>query len=399
MTRKRWLFIAAAAAFVIGVIVYGFMPRPVPVETAAAKRAPMSVWVEEEGKARVKDRFVVSAPVPGYVRRITLDVGDAVEAGQKIAIIEPLRAAEPDPRSRAASEAAIAAAEAAMGAAVERFQAAKADAEYAAANSARARSLFSLGYISKDEAERAKTAADSAEATRFALEASVRAARAELDRARTAIGYSGAPATGTARTIPVHAPRGGRVLTLHRESEGVVNPGDPLIDIGDTALLEVKAEVLSDDAVKIRPGMAVSIERWGGDAPISGTVRTIEPSAFTKISSLGVEEQRVLVIADITSPTEEWQRLGDGYRVDARFIIWQEKDVLQVPAGALFRRGGSWALFEVEGGRARERTVEIGQRNGLSAQVISGVSEGDMVVLNPSDALSDGVRVKLAGSR
>jgi HlyD family secretion protein len=187
----------------------------------------------------------------------------------------------------------------------------------------------------------------------------------------------------------------GRVLKVHRESEGVVNAGEPLLDVGNPGSIEVKVEVLSADAVKIRKGTPVLFERWGGDTPLEGTVQVVEPSGFTKVSSLGVEEQRVLVIIDITSPPGTWQRLGDGYRLEASFIIWEGKEVLQTPASALFRVGDGWAVFTVVNRRARLRAVEVGHRNGLTAEILSGLTEGEMVITNPDDSIRDGMRVRL----
>lgn len=221
------------------------------------------------------------------------------------------------------------------------------------------------------------------------------AAQADLERAKTALGYSAAKETGkAAETVIVCAPAGGRVLKLHHESEGVVNSSEPILDIGNPRSMEVKAEVLSADAVKIKSGTPVLFERWGGDRPLSGTVRIVEPTGFTKVSSLGVEEQRVLVITDFTSPGEVWERLGDGYRLDASFIIWEGTDVLQVPASALFRKGDGWSLFVIENNRARLRSIEVGRRNGLTAQIISGLKEGEMVVAHPDDQVKEGARVR-----
>lgn len=195
--------------------------------------------------------------------------------------------------------------------------------------------------------------------------------------------------------VTVRTPVGGRILKLHHESEGVVNAGEPIVDIGDPSQLEVETEVLSADAVNIGPGTTVLFERWGGDAPLEGKVKTVEPAAFTKISSLGVEEQRVLVIADITSLPESWQRLGDRYRVEAGFIIWEGKNVLQIPASALFRKGEGWAAFVMKNGKAHLREVKVGHRNGLAAEIISGISEGETVIIHPDDSIRDGSRVKV----
>jgi len=398
--RRRILIITVAATVVLAVI-YGFMPKAIQVDAIAAKKGPMRVTVDEEGKTRVRDRFVISAPVAGYLRRVELDVGDSAVKGQVIAELEPLRSTVLDPRSRAEALAALSAARAALNAAKENAQAAAASADYARKNLERQKRLYDSGYVAKDSLDQADADAKRTEANRLAADASVKSARADVERAQSTLGHS--PAEGTAdhdRIVAIRAPVDGSVLKIHHESEGAVNAGEPLIDIGDPRKLEIKVEVLSADAVAIQPGSTVYFERWGGDFPLTGTVRTVEPEAFTKVSSLGVEEQRVLVIADITSLPEEWKRLGDEYRVEASFIIWEGKDVLQVPASSLFRKGEGWAVFVVDGGRARIRHVKIGHRNGLIAEITDGLSEQDRVISHPDDRVRDGVRVRvrLSGS-
>ena len=395
MRTRRWFIIAIIAAAVGLAILYGFMPRPVPVETAKVSRGSLQVTIEEEGKTRVRDRFVVSAPVAGYMHRVELDVGDAVRKDQTIVELEPLRSAILDPRSREAAETSVRSAEASLRAAEERARASAANEEYARKNRDRIQKLFGAGYVSKDELEQADSEAKKAEANRLSAEAEAKGARSELDRARTALKYSAAEGTGNRnRIVKIGTPVSGRVLKLHRESEGVVDSGDPIIDVGDPSRLEIKVEVLSEDAVKIKPETTVLFERWGGDQALLGKVRAVEPAAFTKISSLGVEEQRVLVIADITSLPESWQKLGDGYRVEARFIIWKGENILQVPVSALFRKGESWVVFVMKNGRALLRQVEVGQRTGFAAEIISGLSEGEEVIIHPGDSISEGTRVK-----
>jgi HlyD family secretion protein len=394
-TRRR-VFVVTVGVLVALALVYGFMPRPVTVDAVTARRGPLRVTVEEEGRTRVKDRFVISAPVPGYLRRIDLEVGDVVSKGRRIAVLEPLRSTVLDPRSRAEAEASEVSAKAVLDAAREKARAATADAEYGRERNNRMKKLAEGGFISRDDLEQSDSEAKKAEATRLSAEAAVKAAQADLERARSVLRYSAAEHTsGGGKVVVVRSPVGGRVLKLHRESEGVVNSGDPLVDIGNPRLLEVKAEVLSADAVKIKKGTPVVFERWGGDQPLSGRVRVVEPAGFTKISSLGVEEQRVLVITDFTSPAEVWEGLGDAYRLDASFIIWEGKDVLQAPASALFRKGEDWALFTIENKRARFRKVEVGRRNGLAAEILAGLKEGEMIVAHPDDQVKDGARVKI----
>lgn len=395
MSKSRWVIVIALASLAILVIAYGFIARPVAVDLATVSRAPFRLIVEEEGKTRVRDRFVISSPVAGFLRRVMLDVGDPVKRGQVVAELEPLRSAVLDPRSRAEAEAEVSAAEAAVRAAEENLHAAEAAAGYAAANHERTRKLFEAGYDSRDSLDQAESEARRTEAVRLSAEASLRVAVSRLDRARSTLRYSAAEGVADRRRIvPVVSPVAGTVLKLHRESEGVLNAGEPLIDVGDPSRLEVEVEVLSADAVNIRQGTPVLFERWGGGPSLSGKVRVVEPAGFTKISSLGVEEQRVLVIADITSPAESWQRLGDRYRVEAKFIVWEADNALQLPAGALFRHGQDWAVFVVEGGRARLRKIEVGHRSGLAAEILSGLQEGATVIVHPGDTIADGTRVK-----
>jgi len=396
MQVRRWIIMVTIAAVIILAIAYGFLPRPVSVEVVKASQGPLRVTLDEEGKTRVKARFVISAPVAGFMRRIELDVGDPVKKGQTVVEIEPLRSHILDPRSRAEAEAAISAAQAALNSALENARAASAEADYAKQKLERSKKLYDEGYSSKDFFDRVDYEAKRTEANRLSAEAAVKVARSELEKARTALMYSAAEGTvNHGRVVAILTPVGGRVLNIHHESEGVVNAGEPLIDIGDPDKLEIKVEVLSADAVNIKPGTPVLFERWGGDSPLSGKVRVVEPTAFTKISSLGVEEQRVLVLADITSLPESWQSLGDGYRVEASFIIWEGKNVLQVPASALFRKGNGWAVFVMENKRARQRQVVVGHRNGLTAEIVSGLSEGELVIIHPDESIKDGTRVRL----
>ncbi len=396
MPWRRYLGLILLAALLAAAIAYGFWPQPVAVDVIAVTRAPLQVTVEEEGKTRVVDRFVISAPVPGYVRRIDLKVGDAVSRGQVLVELEPLRSTILDPRSRAEAQARVAAAEAALRAAEEDAQAALAEADYAAAQLERLRALFPKGYISVEALQQAEAAARRTAARRTSAQFAVQVAKFELEAARTALRYSVAQKERKiVEEAPVRAPVEGRVLKINHESEGVVQAGEALLEIGDPNSLEIEVDVLSADAVRISPGTRVLFERWGGEGALEGRVRRVEPVGFTKVSALGVEEQRVLAIADFTSPREKWQRLGHGYRVEASFILWEGQSVLQVPASALFRHREQWAVFVAANGRARLRTVQVGHRSGLAAEILAPLKEGDRVVLHPDDSLADGARITL----
>jgi HlyD family secretion protein len=324
-------------------------------------------------------------------------VGDEVKEGQLLVELEPQRSTVLDPRSRGEAEARLKAAKAALKAAEQNARASAADNEYARVQLERLRRLHEAESISRDSLDQAETEATRSQATLRSAEFAVEVARFELEEARTVLRYSAAEEAEYDELVALRAPVAGRVLKVHHESEGAVSAGEELLEIGDPCALEVEVDVLSADSVRIRPGTPVLFERWGGEAPLEGRVRLIEPVGFTKVSALGIEEQRVLVIADITSPPETWRRLGDGYRVEARFIVWEGDDVLQVPASALFRHQDGWAVFIYRNGRAHRRQVEVGHRGGLRAEVLSGLEERVAVIVHPDRSVEDGSRVRLRG--
>jgi HlyD family secretion protein len=361
--RKR-ILLAAAAVVVLALIVWSFLPKPVPVETATVSRGPLQLVVEEEGETRVADRYAVTAPTAGILRRIELEEGDVVASGQPLLTLDPPRPLLLDQRSR--SEAA-----------------------------ARLRATEVTAQQAETELRRIERLAAGGAATRQALEqagAAAARARAELEAARAALAGAGSGGP-QAETRTLRAPAAGRVLAVRRRSEGPVNPGDTLVVIGDTGRLEVRADVLSQDAVRIRPGTRVLVEQWGGEQALEARVVRIEPQAHTVVSSLGVEEQRVTVIAALEGGKALPAGLGSGYRVLARFVIWEGGDVLQVPASALFRRGDGWAAFVVSDRRAELRDVQVGQQAGLSAQVLGGLAAGDQVIVHPASEVTAGTRV------
>lgn len=395
MHKGRTVALVLGAIAIVAALVFGFMPRPVPVDLAPVTRGPLVVTVEEEGRTRVIDRYVLSAPVAGFARRIELEVGDQVSKGAVLLELEPLRSDVLDPRRRAEAEARVQGARAARAGATQNVAAARADAEFAARELTRKEQLRADRTISEDELDRARARARAAAANLRSAEFAVDVAQHELEAAETALFYSAAAAGGEPpEMVPVTSPVDGRVLAVIRESEGVVDPGQPLIEIGDPGALEVEVDVLSADAVRIAPGARVRFHRWGGDDPLEGVVRVVEPTGFTKISALGVEEQRVLVISDIVSPRTQWERLGDGYRVEAEFILWQADDVLKMPASALFRDGTDWAVFLAEDGRAQLRQVDTGRRSGLEVQILDGIGTDDRVIVHPGDDVVDGVRIR-----
>jgi HlyD family secretion protein len=392
---KRLRGLIILAALLIGAVGWGFWPRAEPVETAEVARRPLAVTVEEEGRTRVRDRYVLHAPVAGYLRRIELDVGDAAPLGATLATLDPLRPATLDQRSRAETEARVAAARAELARREAAARQAVAEAELAAAEFARREGLVEKGLVSRSQFDEARGRMRATEAARRAANAAIEVARYELEAANAALRYTSSGEAGKPlETVLVRSPVEGRVLAVRQESAGVVAAGQPLLEVGDPGELEVEVEVLSRDAVRIAPGGRVLFERWGGEGALEGVVRTVEPTGFTKVSALGVEEQRVRVIVDFASPPETWRRLGDGYRVEAVFVVWERADALTVPASALFRRDDGWAVFAVEGGRARQREVTVGPGSGLLTEIVAGLEEGDTVIVHPGDAVSDGVRVR-----
>ena len=396
---KKWLrrlgmliFVAA----IVGALVWGFRPQPALVEAVAVTRGLMQVVVEEEGKTRVVDRFVVSAPVAGYAQRVDLEVGSQVRRGQTLLRLDSLGSHAVDPRTKAREEAQIRTAEAALARAKEEVEVAKTDARYWESLLPRRHELNKEGLISDELLEETESNAKRATANLGTAESAVKVAEAELAAARSALEHSVAQERGkSGESVAVRAPIPGRVLKIFHESEGAVNSGEALLEIGNPRLLEVEVELLSADAVRTGPGTRVILERWGGEQPLEGEVRSVEPFGYTKISALGVEEQRVRVIVDIVSPAEEWERLGDGYRVEAKFVLWEESGVLQAPRSALFRADDEWATFVASGERAELRKVRLGQQSGLVAQVASGLSEGDLVITHPDDDIEDGIEVQL----
>ncbi len=393
MPWRRRLAVVLAATAIIGLLVWGFRASPVLIDVESVSRGYLAVTIEDEGRTRVIDRYEVSAPITAETRRIVLDVGDAVKQGQIIVTLDTVAAPTLDARAVAQARARVAAAEAVVATAREEVKALEATARFARAEADRLRRLGAEDFIARSVVEQAEAEAGRTAALHRSAEFRMRTAVFELEAARAALAYGGVQDPKATRTIELRAPVSGRVLRRHFESGRVVQPGQPILVIGDPASLEVEVDVLSSDAVRIAPGMPVRLERWGSPEPLNGRVRRVEPVAFTKISALGVEEQRVWVIVEIVDPPERWERLGDGYRVNARFVLWQADDVLRVPTSSLFRHGDGWAVFVVSQRRSRLRQVEIGERGDRYTRVISGVAEGEPVIVHPSRDIEDGTRV------
>lgn len=395
MISPRLLLIFLLIFVITGALIYGFLPKPIPVETTQVSRKQFQVIIEEEGKTRLKDRFLISAPVSGTLYRPGWDIGDEVQAGQKLCEIAPLKSVLLDPRSKADAEDRVAAAKASLRTAKSKIAAHAADAEYAQSEYKRIKQVYDKKLISRNEFERAETekrrANANLESSHFAAE-SARYSLSEVQNALSHFAAKGGEMEG--EKVFISSPVNGQVLTIYQESEGMIRAGQMLMEIGNIQGLEVVVEVLSTDAVRIQPGMSVEFDRWGGEQTLTGRVLVIEPIGFTKVSALGVEEQRVRIIVAITSPENQWGRLGDGYRVDTRFILWQGQDILQIPENALFRYDDGWAVFVVRMDNYVElRVVKPGKRSGLHAQIIEGLSEGETIIIHPDEQLENGLKV------
>jgi HlyD family secretion protein len=382
---------------IAGGLVWSFWPQPVNVEVATVTRNPLRVSVDEDGRTRIKERYVVAAPLAGHLLRIGFDPGDSVTRGETVlAMIEPNPPDILDVRTVAQAEAKVRAARAAWDRAQPLLDRAREQLDFAQRELERTQKLAKTNSATKRDVEHAemlhRTGMHDYTAARHAQDI----AQFELELAQAALVrvQPADPGPADDRRLPILAPITGQVLRLFQQSATVVRSGDRLLEVGDPADLEIEVDVLSNDAVRIKSGDRAFLEQWGGERPLPATVRRIEPSGFTKISALGVEEQLVNVILDLDDPPEQRRELGDAFRVEARIVIWEQDDVLQISTGALFRRGGQWAVFAVRGDRAELRTIEIGRRNSLAAQIVAGLEAGDEVILHPSDKVRDGVQVQ-----
>ena len=380
---KRTLGYAIFTIVVVALLAWWAWPSPRLVETARAGRGPVQVAIEEDGETRAVDRYGVAAPVAGRLLRVVLREGHAVKAGQAVAEIAPLPLSEAD---RDVLEAKLEAAKALKLEAEERVRRAEADAAQAERERVRVADLVAKKFMSDQALEQADVAAKTTAADVKAAKSRAVAAAAEVEAARATL----VAVRAKAPTVRVASPVDGRVLRVAEKSERVVQPGTVLVTVGDPAALEIVIDVLSNDAVRVKPGMRMLVAGWGGPE-VEAAVRLVEPAAFRKVSALGVEEQRVNVIADFKSVPPG---IGDAYRVDARIVVAEKPDALRVPVGALFRRDGKWTVFVVDGGRLAAREVELGLRGARNAEVVAGLSEGEIVVLYPGNELAEGARVR-----
>jgi len=397
MRTRNKIALGIAAAALAALAIWALQPQPVTVETAKVTRGPFEQTVSDDGKTRVRDRYVVSAPLAGRVDRIELKAGDPVAEGQVVAVLTPSMPAFLDARTARELAARVRAAEAQRLRAAAEVQKADAQGEQARSDLERARSLSKGGFVSDTALDQARLALVTAQKGHDAAKFAERAAMHEVEQARAALVRYRAESEGriTGARWEVKSPISGSVLRVVQESEGVVALGAPLIDVADPRSLEAVVDVLSEEGVAIRPGMPARIELGSGVPPLAARVRLIEPAAFTKISALGVEEQRVNVVLDFVEPLDRVQTIGDGFRVDAHIVTLKADDALKAPVGALFRRGEGWAAFVLEGDRAVLRQVKSTRRNGSEAMIDEGLKAGDTVIVYPSDALEDGAKVEV----
>jgi HlyD family secretion protein len=393
--RRILLWAVIGGCVLVGLFV-AFRPQAVPVDIGTIERGELIVSVDEEGETQVRDVYVLSAPVAGRMLRIEAEAGDEVVANETvIANIEPVDPTFLDFRSEAQAQAAVRSAESAKALAQAEVDQAQAELDFADAELKRARELINDNTISQrelDEAERRQKTAKAAIATALA---NLQVKMFEVERAKAEL-LSPAELReriGDCECIPITAPVNGVILRVLQESEGVVTAGQPLLEIGDSADLEIKVDLLSADAVKVAPGQRVIVRGWGGDKPLEGRVRRVEPFGFTKVSALGIEEQRVNVIIDFTSEREQWARLGHGYQVDLQIVLWEDPNVIHLPLTALFRNGNDWAVFVDANGMAELRVVEVGRRNGIEAEITAGLEDGERVIMHPGNQVMDGVRI------
>lgn len=389
----RKLILWGLALGVLALVVLGLKPRPIEVEIAAAKKGPLTVYVMEEGKTRIRNRYVVAAPVSGNMRRVPLKAGDPVEAGKTVlTVIEPALAPLLDARTKAQAESRISSAEAAVMQAQQSLEMARTSAKFAQTNWDRVKGPSTAGSISANDRDNIQREAEVREREVRAQEFALKVANYEVTTAKAALLQLNDPGSGD--PIEVKSPVSGQVLKVQQESAMTITAGTAILEVGDAKDLEIEAEILSRDAVTIRPGAEVSIEQWGGDEPLKGRVRRVEPAAFTKVSALGVEEQRVIVLCDPDPSSVGQTTLGDRYRVEVRVATWNEDNVLQVPSGALFREGSAWKTFVYDQGKARNIEVKAGRTDGKSTQILEGLKEGQQVLLHPPDTVKEGVEVK-----
>jgi HlyD family secretion protein len=385
---KRLLPWTAIVAL-LALVAWGLRKQPIVVETGPATRSPLTLRVSEEGKTRVRNRYLVAAPATGKMQRVSLKPGDEVKAGETLlTTLEPATSPLLDPRARAQAEAAVSIREASRLQATASLEARRAALQMATADRDRMRSVTRAGTLSDSDRDRTEAEAAVKSAEVRAAEFSLQVADYELAQARAVLDPPASPSPSD--LIQIKSPVSGRVLKVVQESESIITAGSPILEIGDPADIEIEAEILSRDATGIHPGDLVQVEQWGGETPLTGRVRRVEPAAFTKISALGVEEQRVIVLSDLVDLPNATRTLGDRYRVEVRIATWHTDEALVVPAGALFREGNVWKTYLFNAGTAKLTSLQVGHSDGRFTEILSGLNVGDRVLLHPPDTIQDG---------
>ncbi len=397
----KWL---VGLAVIAGLLALAFIPKPVEVDTGTIDQGPMVLTIDDDGESRVRERYTISSPLAGQILRIGLDPGDAVKQGDVLAVITPQTPHLLDPRARAQAQARVDAASASVSNAKTQLQARQVQADQLEKSYQRNQILHRNGNVADATFEQIEAAYLAAKHARNAAASAVSIARFDLQQAQAALRHFNPPENEGAHhpdaNFTIHSPIDGQVLRVYEKSSRNIQPGTRLLEVGDPNDLELRIDVLSQDAVRIKPGQKVIIRHWGGDTTLHGRVRLVEPSAYTKVSALGVDEQRVDVIADFAEGSEAENPaafrglLGDGYRIEAGIVVWESSDSLQVPAGSLFRKGQDWAVYKIDGDRARLSIIKIGHNNGEFAEVLSGLDSGEQVILHPGDRIDDGTLIR-----
>lgn len=393
---KRQLWTAGGVLPLVLLLVWAFWPRPIEVEVGAVSRGVFERAVQEDGKTRLRERYVVSSPLTGRVQRITLKQGDAVTRDAVLATLWPVMPGLLDERSRQEQNERIGALEAAVRRAAANVERAKAALEQALADLKRSETLAQQGFVSPTQNETGRLTVRLRQKELDSARQEEDAAGHELQQARIAMRTFSQGGTGQ-RSWAIKSPVAGKVLKVNQQSEGLVQAGTALLEIGDPGDLEIVVDLLTEDAAQVRPGTPATLANWGGPDRLNARVRLVEPAAYTKVSALGVEEQRVNVVLDILTPPEQWRALGDGYKTDVRIVVQTQADALQVPVSALFPGGARAALYAVEAGRARRHEVEVLARNGSQAWIRSELAPGTVVILFPPTRLGEDERVRPLG--
>ena len=395
--RRPWRILIPVLLILAGLMAYGFWPSPLPVQTASVARGPMTVSVTEEGKTRIRSRYLVYPPTAGHLQRVELRAGAHVKAGSVLAVLTPEASTFLDPRARAEALARVDATKAAVQARRAEAQRVGVSLELARTELGRMDALLQSGAVARQEWDRAENQTRILERGVQAAAFALQVAEHEAAAAKAVLTKGAIPENG--ESVPILAPVNGYVLAVMEENARAVTASTPIMEVGDPNDLEIEIELLSTDAVAVAPGARARIEHWGGEGSLTARVTVVEPGGFTKVSAIGVEEQRVKVRAELVDAPPPGVLLGDRYGVQARIVTWQGENVLQVPTGTLFRHGGEWRAFVLEGGKAVLRKLVVGRENGLEAEVREGLGKGETVILHPPDTLKDGMRVREEGQR